>query len=389
MPLTPEGWTVTGTLFDGLTSRPYPATLWLEAGRWHLHTQERQWELLPAQVQLEPPLTGLSRALLLRGCVAGEPLGSGARLECLPEQVALLERQLPPSAGMRFVTALERHWGGALVALLCVAAFGYAFVNVVLPFAAREAAQATSITALKKLDEETVRYLQKSDMVSDTHLSKARQQQLTKGFAALTRERGGQYPYHLLFRHGGEGMGANAFALPAGTIVITDELVTLAHSDREIYGVLAHELSHVTHRDALTQMYQALGLTLLAGAVTGDLVGPSTTAAAIPSFLLQSRYSRQMEAVADHAAGEYLLQHDGTTRPLQDMLRRLESSAQNSNKDKQSEKSKKSPKEAPKDNKGEAHKYDWIESWLGDHPLTAARIAALQQQEHEWKLAGH
>ena len=50
--------------------------------------------------------------------------------------------------------------------------------------------------------------------------------------------------YQLEFRHGGY-IDANAFALPSGIIVMTDELVELAKSDDELISVLAHEIGHV------------------------------------------------------------------------------------------------------------------------------------------------
>ena len=52
-------------------------------------------------------------------------------------------------------------------------------------------------------------------------------------------------------------LGPNAFALPSGIIVVTDELVTLAHDDREILAVLGHELGHVAHRHVMRQLLQS------------------------------------------------------------------------------------------------------------------------------------
>ena len=51
----------------------------------------------------------------------------------------------------------------------------------------------------------------------------------------------------LAFRDGGKTVGANAFALPGGQIVVTDALVQLL-SDAELQAVLAHELSHGAER---------------------------------------------------------------------------------------------------------------------------------------------
>lgn len=403
-------WQLRGVLFDGNTSQAYPAHAWLEGDTLHLATleaPERRWCLPLAQVEVQPALAQLPRVLALRGTQAlgltPVPLGSGARLECEPAcapAVQWLERGLRRNALPRLVAALEGRWGGVALSVLLLAGFGYAFINAGLPLVACQAAQRTPVEVLQKLDNETVRYITKQGVLKPSRLSAQRQQQLRRGFAALVRERGGAYHYRLLFRQGGP-MKANAFALPAGSVVITDELIGLSHSDQEIYGVLAHELSHVTHRDALTQIYQALGLSLLVGAITGDLVGPGTTAAAVPTFLLQSRYSRQMESVADHAAGEYLLAHLGTTRPLQAMLGRLDSQDEAKNETKPAGKAGKKPSQHPQNrpskNKGKQDSeknqpaqspYAWIGHWLEDHPATEQRIEDLQRQEAAWKQQG-
>ena len=66
----------------------------------------------------------------------------------------------------------------------------------------------------------------------------------TAAFKKLAFPEATRQPYTLVFRKS-DAIGANAMALPSGTIVVTDGLVTLAEDDREILGVLAHEAGHV------------------------------------------------------------------------------------------------------------------------------------------------
>lgn len=49
----------------------------------------------------------------------------------------------------------------------------------------------------------------------------------------------------------------NAFALPAGTIMMTAPIIAMADSEAEIAGVLGHEIGHVTARHTAERMYAA------------------------------------------------------------------------------------------------------------------------------------
>jgi len=61
----------------------------------------------------------------------------------------------------------------------------------------------------------------------------------------------------LVFRHGGPKIGANAMALPGGSVVMTDELLTLLiHDEDALAGVLAHELGHIDRRHGLRLFFR-------------------------------------------------------------------------------------------------------------------------------------
>ena len=94
-------------------------------------------------------------------------------------------------------------------------------------------------------------------------------------------------------------IGANALALPNGTLVMTDELVELAEHDDEILGVLAHECGHVQGRHALRSVLQSSAVVVVFTLATGDMSAVSAVAAALPTVLLESKYSRHFETEAD------------------------------------------------------------------------------------------
>ena len=110
--------------------------------------------------------------------------------------------------------------------------------------------------------------------------------------------------YRLHFRAGGRALGANAFALPGGDIVLTDELARLlADTPDALVGVLAHELGHVRHRHGMRSVVQAGLVGMAAGLLIGDY---SALLAAAPVVLAESAYSRDFEREADEDARHLL-----------------------------------------------------------------------------------
>lgn len=99
-------------------------------------------------------------------------------------------------------------------------------------------------------------------------------------------------------------MGPNAFALPGGHVVLTDELALMLKDEpNAITGVLAHELGHVTHRHGLRMVVQASLAASLISLVVGDV---SAFLATVPVVLSEQAYSREAEREADQAAADTL-----------------------------------------------------------------------------------
>ncbi|MES2608853.1 MAG: M48 family metallopeptidase [Pseudomonadota bacterium] len=136
-------------------------------------------------------------------------------------------------------------------------------------------------------------------------LPKERQAQLQARFDALVQQMPTglqRYPgyaprYTLSFR---SGMGANAFALPGGTVVMTDGLAKAAEkkglSDDALIGVLAHEIGHVANRHTTRMVVQQGVLQMGMGLALGDVSGVVSTGASVLTGLA---YSRNHEREAD------------------------------------------------------------------------------------------
>jgi predicted Zn-dependent protease len=95
---------------------------------------------------------------------------------------------------------------------------------------------------------------------------------------------------------------ANAFALPGAVVFLTRDLIEEADGPDEVAGVLAHELAHVEHRDALSHMIRNAVLggvwAMTLGDYSGFMVIDPKTAYETASL----QFSREAEAEADEAA---------------------------------------------------------------------------------------
>src|SRR5690606_10210405 len=109
-----------------------------------------------------------------------------------------------------------------LMAVFFAAAYQWA-----LPWAANIIAQKLPASIPALMDKQTLATFD-GYLLEPSELPPARQQSLTRTLAAISPAEGGALPaYQLIFRKS-EAIGPNAFALPGGTILMTDELVTLA-----------------------------------------------------------------------------------------------------------------------------------------------------------------
>ena len=135
------------------------------------------------------------------------------------------------------------------------------------------------------------------DTIRQTRLAPGEQMRLRTAFerAIHAAEGPAAAPTHLEFRSG--DIGPNAFALPGGRIVMTDELVSLVNGRQDvIVGVLAHEYGHVRARHGMRMVAQSALLGLAMSVVFGDV---SSLLAGASRMLGEQAYSRDAEREAD------------------------------------------------------------------------------------------
>jgi Zn-dependent protease with chaperone function len=301
-----------GRYFNAQKSAPVDATLQLEAGgRWHLHAGDLDVLLEPQQQRVSDRIGSIPRRV---------HLADGAEFETADNDGmdALLGGGI--RAHSRFVNALERRWGIAVAALAGVAVLSFLIVKYGLPALSGWAANHLPASTDRLIGAKTLEVLDRT-VLGTTSLHAYRKEQLTGLFTRMTAPLQDGHRYRLEFRKS-RALGPNAFALPSGIIVITDELVQLASSDEELAAVLAHEIGHVRGRHSLRMLIQGAGVSVLAIAVLGDVGSVSALASAAPA-LVQAKHSRDFEREADSYARAWLQQAGIASTRFDDILCRM------------------------------------------------------------------
>jgi Zn-dependent protease with chaperone function len=287
--VTHDAASITADYFDGRSARARPVRLSLTSAALRIEGDDVARDVPLRDVRWPERTTHGARVV---------QLADGATVVA-PDAAAWDAWRRTHGPRESIVVRLQQNWRGALACLAgAVLAVVAAYVWGV-PWAARAAAaampasidRAIGDTALATIDEHWMR---------PSELPAAQQAQLAAAWQrALSTLPPDTVPAHrLVFRK--SRIGANAFALPGGTIVLTDELVTRVKGDTAIVvGVLGHELGHLRHRHGLRLLVQVGALGAIASVLTGDA---STLLGSVPSWLGQAAYSRDAEREADAEA---------------------------------------------------------------------------------------
>ncbi len=120
----------------------------------------------------------------------------------------------------------------------------------------------------------------------------------------------------------------NAFALPGGPMYVNRGMIEAAHTEGEVAGVMAHELSHVALRHGTAQATKAQKYqtgAAVAGILGTIFGGPGLGQVAQAPFALTFlRYSREYETEADLLGARIMANAGYNPRDLANMFRTIE-----------------------------------------------------------------
>lgn len=268
---------------------------------------------------------------------------------------------LMPDPVVGLIHRLETHWRGIAAALLVVVAVIFATVRFGIPLLAEQIAFTLPQSVNDELGAGVLAALDR-ELFQPTTLDAATRARLTQQFGALAAAVAPDQPIEVVFRDAADTLGPNALALPSGTVVFTDQLVTLAEDERQVVAVFAHELGHLVRRHGLRQGIQASTLTLLMVSVFGDVSSVSSLTGSLPLMLTQLGYSRAFEREADAFAVAALERQGIEPEHFAAILERLEQAVRCGDK---------GPDCEP-EQQGE------LVGYLSTHPATAERVRRIR-----------
>lgn len=231
-------------------------------------------------------------------------LPNGAKIESADnDEIDKIARQFL-GAGNSFAHILESNAKVVGVALIALFVGLFGFFNYGIPAASGYITEALPVSLDDRLGGELLEQL--DDLVFEpSELSDQRQQELQGVFSALVSEL--DRDFRLQFRSS-ELIGANAFALPDAQIVFTDQLINLADNDEMLQSIMLHEIGHVVYRHSMQAVVRQAGVSSALVVLTGDVSSIATTLLVLlPTFMIQSQYSREFEWQADGYALEQML----------------------------------------------------------------------------------
>jgi Zn-dependent protease with chaperone function len=299
--------------FDGRTSRRHAVVVGVHDDTLAIRGDDVAFNVPRSQANVHPRLgtTPVRIALPGDGLLVASDFASVALSLGVPRARTLAYR-------------LESHIGFVIVALVGIVVGGWFAYQDGIPWAAKKIAQRIPPEVEAELSREALASAD-SVMFRPSKLPEDARIAVNREFSYLVASADVPRGTRLELRDG-QFLGANAFTLPGGVVVVTDKLVEILEP-REVGAVIAHELGHVHYRHGTRHLLDNSIHALFAMAVFGDVSAVAGLAATVPTVLMNTAYSRDFEREADAYAFELLKSPGRSPRDFASALEALRNNA--------------------------------------------------------------
>lgn len=217
------------------------------------------------------------------------------------DSTAAVDTWIASNSKQNTVSKLERSMSTVLLCTILVPVFLFVFFKYLIPSSAILFADYVPKSLVNIASKHTLSALD-SSILAETSLDDETRNNYQNMWQDVISKIDVPTQFNIQFRQS-ETMGANAFALPNGTIVITDELVKLIDDDHDLLtAILLHEIGHIEHKHSMRLISEALATSIAVNYFFADLGGLVEFFAGISNTVVQNQFSQKLEWEADNYA---------------------------------------------------------------------------------------
>lgn len=223
------------------------------------------------------------------------------REQLICEQSSSLNHWLDGESG-EGVSALESNRRWVLGSVVLVPAFLYFVFAWLMPWAAVHFANLVPDSVKVVASQQSLAALD-ATLLDPSEMSDAEQGRLRTAFYDVSDRINTEHKaFNIQFRHA-PTIGPNAFALPDGTIVFTDEIIELVEADQSLLNAIyLHEVGHVENNHSMQLVAESLFATLAVSYFFGDISGSLEAFFGIGSTVVSNKFTQAHETDADNFA---------------------------------------------------------------------------------------
>lgn len=306
----------------------------------------------------------------------------------IPDDASLRWKHL--SKGQTLTEWLESHWSTVLAAALFLPLFLWLMVTEIIPASSDFVAMNLPDVVGEELGAQSLEIIDRVYM-DPSELDAQAQDDIRQRWHGILQQL--DIPperYSLQFRSW--ALGANAMALPDGTVIVTDSIARLMqHNPQQLDAVLLHEIGHVEHRHSLKILTQSTITSMLFVMMFGDVEGMGEIILGAGSSLMQASFSRDMERDADQFAFSELQHLGRSPQDFADAMRALEASHREDifPPSDASDSSADNPDETCEDHCAGRNSPPGFFDYLSSHPATEERIQAAEALARKLDVQQH
>jgi Zn-dependent protease with chaperone function len=204
--------------------------------------------------------------------------------------------------GKSLAESLEKNIRVIIASLLLAPILVWFSLTVLLPALAAQSVKYLPDKVAQSMGDQSF-YVIKKSFLEETELNQKLRDDTYKQWLLTLKTLGLSAEKYQLHFYKSDYFGANAFALPNGVVVITDDLLLqLKGKPDAVLAILLHEIGHIEHQHSLRLVAQSVSNTVAIAVIFGDLEAFGETLIGTGSALLQNAFSRDMEREADNFA---------------------------------------------------------------------------------------